>query len=62
MLRKSENEATDEERCRHIRKHAQLITPEMEEKLWRFTGEGLINIVFWYACRHRDLQKDQFIR
>ncbi len=36
----------------------------------RSTGEGLINIVFWYACKmfglrgadeHRDLQKDQFI-
>ena len=60
----------------NIRKHAQPITPEMEEKLWqmgifsRSTGEGLINIVFWYACKmfglrgadeHRDLQKDQFI-
>lgn len=39
------------------KKQAQPITPEMENTLWekenfsRNTGQGLINIVFWYSSK-----------
>jgi hypothetical protein len=57
------------------KKSAQPITPEMEDELWKKeifttkTGKGLINIIYWYACKmfglratdeHRSLQKEQF--
>ena len=57
------------------KKFAQPVTPEMEDELWRKeifttkTGKGLINIIYWYACKmfglratdeHRSLQKEQF--
>ena len=59
-----------------FQKQAQPITREMEGILWekgifsRETGQGLLNIVFWYGCKmfglrggdeHRRLEAEQFV-
>jgi hypothetical protein len=59
-----------------MKKQAQPISPEMENTLWekeifsRNTGQGLINIVFWYSSKmfglrgsdeHRNLDANQFL-